>query len=148
MSEANKGFWSELLGVGDFYYELGVQIVGVCMATRPQNGGLIEVNELKRRLEKKRGKKAQEISLSVTRISALFACAIPVCNLFFFLKSPQRRYLESHQEAQDPWEWVRFGFCGCPEIGAVGATGNEHGVYHRAGHGTDLGICDPLNDHG
>ena len=31
---ANKGFWSELLGLGDFYYELGVQIVDVCMATR------------------------------------------------------------------------------------------------------------------
>lgn len=24
---ANKGFWSEMLGVGDFYYELAVQII-------------------------------------------------------------------------------------------------------------------------
>jgi len=36
---ASKGFWAELLGVGDFYYELGVQIVEICMATRPRNGG-------------------------------------------------------------------------------------------------------------
>lgn len=26
---AGKGFWSEILGVGDFYYELGVQIIEV-----------------------------------------------------------------------------------------------------------------------
>ena len=26
-TEANKGFWSEMLGVGDFYYELAVQII-------------------------------------------------------------------------------------------------------------------------
>ncbi|XP_052208453.1 vacuolar protein sorting-associated protein 22 homolog 1 [Diospyros lotus] len=43
---SNKGFWSELLGIGDFYYELGVQIVEVCLATRPHNGGLIKLEEL------------------------------------------------------------------------------------------------------
>jgi hypothetical protein len=26
---SNKGFWAEMLGVGDFYYELGVQIIEV-----------------------------------------------------------------------------------------------------------------------
>ena len=41
---SNKGFWAEILGVGDFYYELGVQIADVCMATRPLNGGLIEIS--------------------------------------------------------------------------------------------------------
>ena len=29
---SNKGFWTELLGFGDFYYELGVQI-GACRAS-------------------------------------------------------------------------------------------------------------------
>jgi ESCRT-II complex subunit VPS22 len=38
--------WSELLGLGDFYYELGVQIVEACLATRPYNGGLIPLDEL------------------------------------------------------------------------------------------------------
>lgn len=28
---ANKGFWAQMLGFGDFYYELGVQIVEVCL---------------------------------------------------------------------------------------------------------------------
>ena len=35
---ASKGFWAEMLGVGDFYYELGVQIVEVCMATNHRSG--------------------------------------------------------------------------------------------------------------
>lgn len=37
--EAGKGFWSEMLGVGDFYYELGVQIIEVCLALKHRNGG-------------------------------------------------------------------------------------------------------------
>jgi ESCRT-II complex subunit VPS22 len=51
---SKKGFWSELLGVGDFYYHLAVQIVEVCLRTRPANGGLIEMEELKRHLIRKR----------------------------------------------------------------------------------------------
>ncbi len=31
---SNKGFWSELLDVGDFYYELGVQIIEIGILTR------------------------------------------------------------------------------------------------------------------
>ena len=30
-----------MLGVGDFYYELGVQIIEVCMATNHRNGGML-----------------------------------------------------------------------------------------------------------
>ena len=53
---SSKGFWSELLGVGDFYYELSVQVVEVCMATSHLNGGLITLKELRQRLVKARGK--------------------------------------------------------------------------------------------
>lgn len=38
---SNKGFWAEVLGVGDFYYELAVQIVEICLSTRSVNGGLM-----------------------------------------------------------------------------------------------------------
>ena len=27
---SNKGFWSDILGVGDFYFELGVKIIQIC----------------------------------------------------------------------------------------------------------------------
>jgi len=51
---SNKGFWAELLGIGDFYYELGVQIVDICLATRPHNGGLLDLEELRGLLAKRR----------------------------------------------------------------------------------------------
>ncbi|KAK2441307.1 hypothetical protein P8452_20148 [Trifolium repens] len=51
---SNKGFWAELLGIGDFYYELGVQIVDICLATRPLNGGLINLQELCNLLRQRR----------------------------------------------------------------------------------------------
>mmetsp|Transcript_11680 Transcript_11680/g.21901 ORF Transcript_11680/g.21901 Transcript_11680/m.21901 type:complete len:160 (-) Transcript_11680:14-493(-) len=54
--------WSELLGFGDFYYELGVQAVEACMAHRPVNGGLMEINELVEQVNKRRGKKVQAVS--------------------------------------------------------------------------------------
>jgi ESCRT-II complex subunit VPS22 len=47
--------WGELLGVGDFYYELGIQIIDVCLSTRALNGGLMELSEVKRRVERMRG---------------------------------------------------------------------------------------------
>ncbi len=61
---SSKGFWSQVLGVGDFYYELGVQVVEVCLATSHRNGGLITLSELRERLIKARGKAKhhQEIS--------------------------------------------------------------------------------------
>jgi len=60
---SSKGFWSEMLGFGDFYYELSVQIVEVCMAASHRTGGLMEVGELRKRLIKSRSKsKNQDIS--------------------------------------------------------------------------------------
>eukprot|EP01107_Rhizomastix_libera_P001612 TRINITY_DN12671_c0_g1_i1.p1 TRINITY_DN12671_c0_g1~~TRINITY_DN12671_c0_g1_i1.p1 ORF type:complete len:255 (-),score=66.39 TRINITY_DN12671_c0_g1_i1:188-928(-) len=60
---SQKSFWSELLGVNDFYYELGVQIIEACLATRASNGGLIPLDALYERIKMKRGAKAQAISL-------------------------------------------------------------------------------------
>jgi len=44
-----------MLGLGDWQYELGVQIVDVCVSTRQRNGGLIEMDELVRLVSKLRG---------------------------------------------------------------------------------------------
>lgn len=49
------GWWAEMLGMGDWQYELGVQIVDVCVSTRDRNGGLVEVSELVRLVSKLRG---------------------------------------------------------------------------------------------
>lgn len=42
---STKNFWT-VLGVGDFYYELGIKIIEVCQATKNANGGLISIEEL------------------------------------------------------------------------------------------------------
>lgn len=49
------GWWAEMLNLGDWNYELGVQIVDVCVSTRERNGGLIEMGELVRLVSKLRG---------------------------------------------------------------------------------------------
>lgn len=51
---SSKGFWANLLGVGDLYYELAVQIIEICLATQNVNGGLISLTELLNRI--RRGK--------------------------------------------------------------------------------------------
>eukprot|EP01091_Cochliopodium_minus_P017322 TRINITY_DN6755_c0_g1_i1.p1 TRINITY_DN6755_c0_g1~~TRINITY_DN6755_c0_g1_i1.p1 ORF type:complete len:254 (-),score=77.29 TRINITY_DN6755_c0_g1_i1:38-799(-) len=70
---SGKGFWADLLGVGDFYYELGVRIISVCMKTKGMNGGLIEMNNLIKHLndraektnnEKGNSKKAKKYIVS------------------------------------------------------------------------------------
>ncbi|CAD7085163.1 unnamed protein product [Hermetia illucens] len=60
---SGKGFWS-VLGMGDFYYELGVQVVEVCLASNPSTGGIMELSELRRKLIAARGQKSihQEIT--------------------------------------------------------------------------------------
>lgn len=62
---SGKGFWSNMLDIGDFYYELGVQIVEVCMANQHKTGGLMELGEIRQKLIKSRGKSQhhQDISL-------------------------------------------------------------------------------------
>ncbi|XP_040990167.1 vacuolar protein sorting-associated protein 22 homolog 1 isoform X2 [Juglans microcarpa x Juglans regia] len=73
---SNKGFWAELLGIGDFYYELGVQIVDICLATRPHNGGLINLQELcnvlRQRRKSDRGAVSEDDCLrAISKLKAL-----------------------------------------------------------------------------
>ena len=62
---SGKGFWSNMLDIGDFYYELGVQIVEVCMASQHKTGGLMELGEIRHKLIRARGRSEhhQEITL-------------------------------------------------------------------------------------
>jgi ESCRT-II complex subunit VPS22 len=59
---SNKGFWAETLGFGDFYAELGVQIVEQCLASRGVNGGLMDLDDLMAAVLHRRGRVAQPIS--------------------------------------------------------------------------------------
>lgn len=51
---SRKGLWAKVLGLGDFYYELGVQVVEVCVAARPVSGGMVAMDALVDALRRKR----------------------------------------------------------------------------------------------
>lgn len=59
---SNKGFWTQLLGFGDFYYELAVQVVEAALAARVLNGGLMELGQLRETVQRRRGAAAAPIS--------------------------------------------------------------------------------------
>ena len=78
---SNKGFWSNMLDIGDFYYELGsdwfvgsvkltdvmsgVQIVEVCMASQHKTGGLLELGQLRQRLISSRGRSQHHQDITI-----------------------------------------------------------------------------------
>ena len=78
---SNKGFWADLLGVGDFYFELAVrqhfylirlwqvQIISICIALRPKNGGFLEEQECLRLLKQIRPKNSKEVTIQDVRKS-------------------------------------------------------------------------------
>ncbi|VDN23234.1 unnamed protein product [Gongylonema pulchrum] len=68
---SSKGFWAEKLGVGDFYYELAVQIVEVCLSTNHINGGVMTVEELRNRLMRSRARTRRD---AITTYDYYFYC--------------------------------------------------------------------------
>ena len=59
---SGKGFWADLLGVGDFYFELGVKIIQISVETRAANGGVIAVKDIHSRISKS-GKLSYDLSI-------------------------------------------------------------------------------------
>ena len=50
------------MGVGDFYYELAVQAIHICMRDQAQTGGFMLLSSLRQQLQEQRGTKAAPIS--------------------------------------------------------------------------------------
>ena len=59
---STKGVWGAL-GMGDFYYELGIQMIQVCMERRATSGGLDSASEVLQVLRARRGPNAQPIEI-------------------------------------------------------------------------------------
>lgn len=62
--QSSANFWTKLLGVGDFYYELAIQIVEVCMATNHRNGGIMSMSELLTRVKASRSRSNSKLATS------------------------------------------------------------------------------------
>jgi ESCRT-II complex subunit VPS22 len=57
---SSKGFWADMLGVGDYYFELGVKIIQATVQTRAANGGIMVLEELLRNLNEKQIQQEQQ----------------------------------------------------------------------------------------
>lgn len=66
--QSSNSYWSKLLGVGDFYYQLGIQIIEICLATSKSNGGIIRLPDLLNRIKqvKKRSSKPDREEIEIT----------------------------------------------------------------------------------
>ncbi|GAA5970499.1 hypothetical protein JCM21900_003883 [Sporobolomyces salmonicolor] len=60
-----KGLWDKI-GVGDWYYALGVQVVDVCLKARERGGGLVALDEVLREVRKLRGGAAAKTTTATT----------------------------------------------------------------------------------
>ncbi|KAJ3054078.1 ESCRT-II subunit protein snf8, partial [Quaeritorhiza haematococci] len=79
--------------MGDFYYELAIQIAEVCLATRDRNGGLMEIGDLVRHVERMRGRNAQEISED--DVARSIKTLKPLGNGFEIITIGQRKMVQS-----------------------------------------------------
>lgn len=70
---SSKGFWADMLGVGDFYFELGVKIIEVSVKSRSSNGGIMSMKELIEHLNKtsKVEVSSEDVHRSVEKLSVL-----------------------------------------------------------------------------
>lgn len=70
-----KGFWADILGVGDFYFELGVKIIDITVRTRSTNGGIISIKEVFDKINKVTAKTnqlhIQDIIRAVEKLAVL-----------------------------------------------------------------------------
>uniref|UniRef100_A0A7E4UPF2 Vacuolar-sorting protein SNF8 n=1 Tax=Panagrellus redivivus TaxID=6233 RepID=A0A7E4UPF2_PANRE len=57
---SSKGFWAEKLGFGEFYYQLSVKIIEVCLSTASFNGGIMTIDDLRNRLVKSQPRNQKE----------------------------------------------------------------------------------------
>lgn len=73
---SNKGFWANVLGVGNFYYDLGTRIIEISVQSRAINGGIISLTELITRLRQNKSLKhilisREDVLRAIEKISVL-----------------------------------------------------------------------------
>lgn len=70
---SSSSFWGKLLGFGDFYYELAIQVSEIFMATNHRNGGIMTMEELLERVSHSRTTKSSKGVESITANDILVA---------------------------------------------------------------------------
>ena len=109
---SSKGFWANILGFGDFYFELGVKVIHACLETRVNNGGLMPMEELLAKLRKHHGKgkassttevSLQDVHKAVEKLSVLgggFRIIKMASNVEYVVSVPMELNID-HEELLD-----------------------------------------------
>ncbi|XP_058676573.1 vacuolar-sorting protein SNF8 isoform X1 [Ammospiza caudacuta] len=134
---SGKGFWAEVLGVGDFYYELGVQIIEVCLALRHRNGEIP-------------GSPLRSPPGSRCRADHAGGAAAAGAQGPRQIRAGRQRGRPAarHPQAEGAGQRLRHHPRGGNGAGAVGAGRAEHGPHGGAAAGREKGICDSQRDPG
>lgn len=80
ISAKTGSVWAKMLGssVNDFYFELAVRAVEICRETRAENGGMIALSEVRKRIEQGRGIIGGGIDVTEDDISRALDCLEPL----------------------------------------------------------------------
>jgi ESCRT-II complex subunit VPS22 len=92
---SSKGFWAEMLGVGDFYYELAVQAVEVCMGMRAETGGLVDLEIVKAKISKMRSTKDKSVSITDDDVHRAIETLRPLSSGYQIITMGKRKMVQS-----------------------------------------------------
>ena len=65
--QSRNGFWQKFLGIGDFYHELSVKVIDVCLPLRTRNGGMVPYEDVIEGVKKTYGRDPPAISVKDVR---------------------------------------------------------------------------------
>ena len=92
---SSKGFWAEMLGVGDFYYELAVQAVEVCMGMRAETGGLVDLEIVKAKIGKMRSTGDKNVSITDDDVHRAIETLRPLSSGYQIITMGKRKMVQS-----------------------------------------------------
>ncbi|PVU87401.1 hypothetical protein BB561_006357 [Smittium simulii] len=105
---SKKNALADFFGFGDFYCQLGIQIIDICISTRALNSGFMDIEELQHKLQLLRKKTKDKIT--VEDIESSITQLLPLSGGFKIIKVGNRKFVQSvpHEFSQDHIEIFRL----------------------------------------
>lgn len=99
-----KSVWAKMLGssVNDFYFDLAVRVVEVCRETRSENGGMIAVAEVRKRIQGGRGLVGGGIEVTEDDIQRALESLEPLGGMFKTIMLGSTKFIRSVPKELNP----------------------------------------------
>nr|POE94228.1 vacuolar-sorting protein dot2 [Quercus suber] len=96
--------WAKMLGssVSDFYFELAVRVVEECRSTRAENGGMISIAEMQKRIEKGRGLVGSGLDVTEDDIQRALDSLEPLGGMFKITTLANSNFIRSVPKELNP----------------------------------------------